>query len=290
MYINIYTNYARTKVINELETKTEVILEQISARLSDRVRQATIGRVCTPAVPPAFCTLTNDIAHVSDGVNLTQNHNVLEWIGESTDSKYLPNKNSFAASIGWSGYVDLFKSDINQGLFTPGSHLTEVDDIIGANNIAIIFQGVRHYQNFEAGFGFDSSDANDNFKVMNVTIGGDDERITAGNIGYGPNAINKDISERYQLAHSAYAIVPETEIDPLDPTRTVTNLYLHYDYKPWIGETYRTYPQRRSLLASNIYLFRFRGIDSTIDLKLCLKDDSGLLDRDFIVCKTKAVF
>lgn len=281
IYTNMYTNYASSKVVNELETETEVILEQISARLSDRIRPATIGRITEKNTK--YEDGLDDIAQISDGTRLTGQHDVLEWLGESSDSKYLSGKgiNNFSSSVGWSGYLDLYQSSANLNqIYSPGSHFGIAGNIINTlikskEDVAVIFNGLIDQLEWHEGYGFGG--AGDINRVMIVDLG-DKNEILDNNIRYAQTRI----SEKYQLSHTAYAIVPEDDEDGK------TNLYLYYNYKPWLGQRYSD--GSKTLLAKNIYLFRFRGIDSTIDLKLCLKDDSGLLKKDFIVCKTKAVF
>lgn len=275
IYTNMYTNYATSKVINELETETEVVLEQISARLSDRVRIATIGRI----------NATNNIVVVDDP-RLTANHNVLEWIGQSVDSRDLPGAN-FGATIGWSGSVDLFASNRANGLVSLGSNFpsasTIINDLGGSNtSAAIIFQGILRSGDRHLGFGFIGENPDD---VMIVDLTQAAANTIPGNaIGY--DAAGAHITDKYYLAHTAYAIVPGAA----DGDGLVDDLFLHYNYRPWNGETFNSQNARREVLVKNVSMFRFRGVNGTIDLKLCLKDNTGLLRRDFIVCKTKAVF
>ena len=42
--INIYSNYFQTRTVNELETQTEIALEQISKRLEHRIKPSVIAR------------------------------------------------------------------------------------------------------------------------------------------------------------------------------------------------------------------------------------------------------
>ena len=42
--MNLYQNYFQSKVINELETQSEIALEQISMLLSHRIKQSVIAR------------------------------------------------------------------------------------------------------------------------------------------------------------------------------------------------------------------------------------------------------
>ena len=137
--------------------------------------------------------------------------------------------------------------------------------------MAMIFQGISTTR--ENGYGFRGENPN---KIMVFNMPNNGARITLAR-----DYMGEEISDRYQIAHSAYAIVPENG-----------NLYLYYDYRPWIGQTYRN--GRKSLLAENITLFRFRGFSASgMDLKLCVNagaEKHGVTDNRFVVCKTKVVF
>lgn len=82
----------------------------------------------------------------------------------------------------------------------------------------MIFQGIETTK--ELGYGFRGEDP-DKIMVFNMPSSGAEITLAREYMG-------GQISDRYQIAHSAYAIVPENG-----------NLYLYYDYRPWIGQTYQ---------------------------------------------------
>lgn len=267
IYTNVYKSYLTSKIVDEVEDKTQLALDQIASRLSDRVKQATIGRKSSNP---------NNIVLVYDS-RLENDHDILEWIGQSTQSRNLAGAN-VDESIGWSGFLDMGRYENNKSILIGGrlSAATEVIDSIsdsGSQNLAMIFQGIS--TNKEAGYGF-RGEAPDQIMVFNMPSSG------AGITLVNPYA-GGQISDRYQIAHSAYAIVPENG-----------NLYLYYDYRPWrIGQTYRN--GKKSLLVENVTLFRFRGFSASgMDLKLCVDAGAqkhGVTDNNrFVVCKTKVVF
>ena len=265
IYTNVYKNYLTSKVVDEVEDKTKLALDQIASRLSDRVKQATIGRKSSN---------TNDFVLVYDS-RLEDDHDILEWIGQSTQSRNLAG-NSVDDSIGWSGFLDMGRYEDGKSILI-GGRLSAAINVInsisrgGNQNLAMIFQGISTTR--ENGYGFRGENPN---KIMVFNMPNNGARITLAR-----DYMGEEISDRYQIAHSAYAIVPENG-----------NLYLYYDYRPWIGQTYRN--GRKSLLVENITLFRFRGFSASgMDLKLCVNagaEKHGVTDNRFVVCKTKVVF
>lgn len=266
IYTNVYKNYLTSKIVDEVEDKTQLALDQIASRLSDRVKQATIGRRSSNP---------NDIVLVYDS-RLQQDHDILEWIGQSTQSRNLAG-NSVDDSIGWSGFLDMGRYEDGKAILIGGRLLAAINVINSisrgkSQNLAMIFQGISTTK--EDGYGFNGENPD---KIMVFNMPNNGARITLAR-----DYMGEEISDRYQIAHSAYAIVPENG-----------NLYLYYDYRPWIGQTYRN--GRKSLLVENITLFRFRGFSASgMDLKLCVNANAqkyGVTDNNrFVVCKTKVVF
>ncbi|AKT91043.1 putative type II secretion system protein [Campylobacter ureolyticus RIGS 9880] len=272
IYVNVYKNYLSSKLVDETENKTQLALDQIAARLSDRVKQATIGKRSD----------TNDTALVYSNT-LSQNHDILEWIGQSTQSRNLAAPN-IDRSIGWTGFLDLGEYQDGKGILI-GGNLPNTISIIDAistgksRNLAMIFQGLSSGVDAN-GYGF-RGDNLDKVMIFDIPAGGS----VAANVRYS----GAQISDSYQIAHSAYAIVPvkDTTVIP-----NKTDLYLYYDYRPWMRQSYTD--GRRSLLVENVTLFRFRGFSASgVDLKLCVDakaEDSGVTDNRFVVCKSKVVF
>lgn len=265
IYTNVYKNYLTSKIVDEVEDKTQLALDQIASRLSDRVKQATIGRKSSNL---------NDIVLVYDS-RLQPDHDILEWIGQSTQSRNLAGAN-VDSSIGWSGFLDMGIYE-NDRRILIGGRLPAAINVINSisrgqsQNLAMIFQGISTSK--EVGYGFRGENPD---KIMVFNMPNNGARITLAR-----DYMGGEISDRYQIAHSAYAIVPENG-----------NLYLYYDYRPWTGQTYRN--GIKSLLVENVTLFRFRGFSASgMDLKLCVNAGAqkhGVTDNRFVVCKTKVVF
>lgn len=274
--VSMYTNYLRSRTINTLESKTEIVLEQIAKRLQYRIKDSLITRK------------TTDIKALSDST-MDETYTILEWIGYSNESFLGTPK------PGWSGFIDLDNSDTNgtnRTLKTSESNLTDAANTINAltygtltmadasSAAALIFKG-RAYSANDFGWGISAnSDGNATVKVSQ-------RDATTFNIEEAYPSATDEIYEQYYLAHTAYAI---------SPTGTTTqngftdfNLTLYYNYQPWLGHFYTS--GSSSLLTNNVSLFRFRQDESIIRLKLCLHDNNQTGVGDYIVvCKEKVIY
>ena len=117
--MNIYSNYFQTRTVNELETQTEIALEQISKRLEHRIKPSVIAR----KTDGAFLALNDS------GVNLNAEYEILEFIPYAYEIfNDVPSGNKAGR---YSGYADLAKSSPATGLISPGSNFsTEVVETI----------------------------------------------------------------------------------------------------------------------------------------------------------------
>lgn len=277
---SMYSNYLRSRTINRLESQTEITLEQITKRLQYRIKDSAITRKPTGEFLPLSQYDT------ADG-----NYTVLEWIGYSNES-FLGTPRP-----GWSGFIDIDHNDTNKSsktIKTSESNLTLASNIIDAlsyedvnlssgKEAVIIFKGKASNAD---DFGWKSnagvtknSDGNSTIKVRIKTGTIDVFDLSAENTSDLPD----DIYEQYDLAHTAYAIVPEGN------NTNDFNLTLKYNYQPWDDENYGN--GNSSVLAEHASLFRFKQEQSVIQVKLCLHDnnETGVGDM-IVVCKEKVVF
>lgn len=272
--VSMYTNYLRSRTINALESKTEIVLEQIAKRLQYRIKESIITRKKsdgTILALPAY-----------DGSD-TQ-YNILEWINYSNES--------FLGSPlpGWSGFIDLDSPENNKsgGLIkTAESNLSYAQVIISAltdGNLtlndastagALIFKG-RPYN--PSDFGWGTTGNTDTNGTLLVSV--NDE--TTFQI---EESVPNEIYEQYYLAHTAYAIVPSAT------NSTDFNLTLHYNYQPWLSTKDFYTDGASAVVAEHVSLFRFKQDESIIRLKLCLHDNNQTGTGDYIViCKEKVVY
>ena len=283
--MNIYSNYFQTKTVNELETQTEIALEQISKRLEHRIKPSVIAR----KTDGAFLALNDS------GVNLNAEYEILEFIPYAYEIfNDVPSDNKAGR---YSGYVDLAKSSPATGLISPGSNFsTEVVETIKDltcredtnatcvdftkkdGGVVAIFSDV--YYNVQSSFGYSNGTVPVSLDIAKVGVkstDGDTLEIS----GFG----GKQISEQYHLAYTANAIVPEQSADPKDAANGVFDLNLYYDYRPWMGEKYKPNGEKVTL-AKNVTRFVFTEKNGVIVLKLCMRAKNS----EITICKSKAVY
>ena len=282
--MNIYSNYFQTKTVNELETQTEIALEQISKRLEHRIKPSVIAR----KTDGAFLALNDS------GVNLDAKYEILEFIPYAYEIfNDVPSGSNKAGR--YSGYADLAKSSPATGLISPGSNFsTEVVETIKDltcredtnatcvdftkkdGGVVAIFSDV--YYNVQDSFGYKGD-------ITKLDIAKVGVKSTDGNTleisGFG----GKQISEQYHLAYTANAIVPEQSADPKDTANGVFDLNLYYDYRPWMGEKYKQNGEKATL-AKNVTRFVFTEKNGVIVLKLCMRAKNS----EITICKSKAVY
>ena len=279
--MNIYSNYFQTRTVNELETQTEIALEQISKRLEHRIKPSVIARK-----PSGGFLSLND-----SRVNLNSGYEILEFIPYAYEIFNDVASGSNKAGR-YSGYVDLANSSPTTGLISPGSNFTtEVietikdltckDDASGCvdfenkdGGVVAIFSDV--YYNVQDSFGYKGISNLDIAKVGVKSIDGDTLEISGFD--------GKQISEQYHLAYTANAIVPEQSADPKDTANGVFDLNLYYDYRPWMGQGYKN--GEKATLAKNVTRFVFTEKNGVIVLKLCMRAKNS----EITICKSKAVY
>lgn len=292
--MNIYSNYFQTKTVNELETQTEIALEQISKRLEHRIKPSVIAR----KTDGAFLALNDN------RVNLDAKYEILEFIPyayEIFNDVISLDANDHVIEQGgkagrYSGYADLAKSSPATGLISPGSNfttgvvetikdLTCKDDTRNATcvdftkkdgGVVAIFSDV--YYNVQDSFGYKGD-------ITKLDIAKVGVKSTDGNTLEISGFDGKQISEQYHLAYTANAIVPEQSADPKDAANGVFDLNLYYDYRPWMGEKYKKNGEKATL-AKNVTRFVFTEKNGVIVLKLCMRAKNS----EITICKSKAVY
>ena len=285
--MNIYSNYFQTKTVNELETQTEIALEQISKRLEHRIKPSVIAR----KTDGTFLALNDS------GVTLAQDYEILEFIPYAYEIfNDVPSTSNKAGR--YSGYADLAKSSPSTGLISPGSNFsTEVvetikdltckDDTRNATcvdftnkdgGVVAIFSDV--YYNVQSSFGYSNGTVPVDLDIAKVGV-----KSTDGDTLEISGFANKQISEQYHLAYTANAIVPEQSTDPKDAANGVFDLNLYYDYRPWMGEKYKSNGEKATL-AKNVTRFVFTEKNGVIVLKLCMRAKNS----EITICKSKAVY
>ena len=262
----IYESYIYSRSINELQTKTELALTQISKFLSYRIKGSVIARLSQNQ----FTSLNNANA----------SYPILEWIGYNYEGFEGNGTNP-----GWSGFVDLDSPETNQTqIKTSGSQLSLAEQNIYAlsngevnlsksnSSAAIIFDGLPNDFNVSK-YGWDDGSAipRNHKYVFRVESNGSNilKFITP------PPKIK--VYEHYKLVWSAYAIVPQGQSGD-------KNLTLYYNFRPWMDENYTD--GNSSVLTEHVTTFRFLQKGGTMRLKLCINNPKA----NDTFCKEEVVF
>lgn len=280
LYVKIYNSYTNNRATSDLEGETERTLNIITSLLRDRVKQTVIGRETDNGEHPDgnFVSL----------YEVQEKHDVLEWIGKSTETQYIGSTN--AGVLGWSGFD--IKMAVPSGDFvikSPGSSLENANNILtslnaGTKSFGIIFNDDRRPD--ANSFGYDHKTYN-HTNIGTVSITGNDTMQISG--------LTSKNKNRYFLVHTAYAIVPVLDNNAADVSvggikSNTYNLLLYYDFQPWEKEKYEN--GKSVVLAKNVTMFRFAYDNNSVAVKLCMRDNNRNFDAeklDFIVCKSQVV-
>ena len=278
--VGVYEAYLNQKALHNASLKTELAIHQLANRLTYRINLSMLaripgrtGNVLDDDVYPIYLVPDNNSSQNDD-------YSALEWIGYENDGF------SASKSPAWSGFCDLNSSASSfASISSIGSNLglenTILNNLAGgtAGTPAILFMGNDEYKTNTDYETLCTYQANGcifpvTLSGTTLTFQGNTER-TNGNMIY---------TEFYQLAASAYAVVPEEERDMNG--ETVWELAFYSNYQPWNGENYTD--GDRSILARNISVFRFTQDGSSLRLKLCAIE--RITETQNITnCKEKAV-
>ena len=303
--VQVYENYITQKALYKATTKTEIAVTQIINRLAFAIDGTTITK------RPHTSTYTVPYTETSVGTNWIKLNDIdinnddhkqfttIEWIAYDNDSF------STGQVPYWSGLgnFDLASRDF---FITPGSDLSKTATVMA--NLSKDSAGnskVNLTNNKPAGLIFSDKDneyktdeeyspacmglvnENNTSCIFPVEIGTPLGALNDNNLTFTRSNEAKNITERYKLAWSAYAIVPEDKDGD-----NLYDLYLYYNYQPWNNEKYAenngTAIAQRSLLINNVSVFKFTENGGVIQLKLCANETIGN-DVNITSCKEKAI-
>jgi len=279
---HLYLRVAKSKAMSDLSLDSQIIVDQISALLYDRVPSSVIG--------------SNDESsnNFNSIYSIDHNFTILEWIGISTE----------ALKVGdYSGFVDLDKSNKNNK--TIASYNIKENDLnttisnkfnisynyVSPNDLnitALIFAGAFDsglIEDVNTSFGWHK---NNHHLIYNITKI-EDDNIT---LDVTPN----EIYEKYYLVDSAYAIARGKDINittcksgyvktDLDNNNT---LYLFYNYRPWKNETFCD--GNVTILSKEAKAFEVGLINDSIYFNLTLQRDIKGSQNSVSISKQKVVF
>ncbi len=284
--VQVYENYITQKALYNTTTKTEIAINQIVNRLAFAIDGTTVSK--DPLNPPySKATENNNWLSLKD-IDITlpnfRRFTTIEWIGYDNDS--------FSAGEApyWSGVAN-YDTTASKGAFeTPGSQLNLTRTIIsnlsngkvaldgvGGSLPAVLFTG----EDYLNGTPHDPAcmgliNENNTTCISRVSMT-DNTHFSF------PDNKPKNIYERYKLAWTAYALVPEASATKPG----LFNLFLYSNYQPWNNETYQR-NGTKSLLINNVSVFKFTENGGVIQLKLCATENISQ-DYNISSCKEKAI-
>ncbi len=274
IFRNVYLNYNQSTANNELQINTELVLQQIANRFQYRIKDSVIARVSGAA---NFKSISSADA----------NSTVFEWIGYDIDG-WLGNNRGVNGNPNiptWTGFIDLnaietANADQNT-LFSPNTDTGEVNAVIaalspsgaGIGNAAIFFTGEN--ADVQTDYGWQGAlNTQSNVAAHRITAGPTVQQLDDVT---GADFTNTDIYEQYKLAWTAYALEIATD----------GNLTLHYDYRPWEGQSYLNGSQ--AVLMQNVTTAKIQALGDILNLQVCVSENN-ITGREYSICKEKVIF
>jgi prepilin-type N-terminal cleavage/methylation domain-containing protein len=286
MYLRIYNTYFESRTYNDMQAKSQLALDQIANRLTNRIKSSLI-----------VSTDTNYSSLESSGAIPANQTYRIEWIESANDAlRGMANSINIADTYtppGWSGFIDLDNSD-NNFLDTPGGNLTVAEAIISSlsygdinlsdpnplatrGSAVIIFpDAAGSIDQYGWRFGLDTNLTHPIYRNTDSSF-----RPIAPTRFRG---VYKEVFEQYQLAFSAYAL----EYNP-----ATRNIILYYNYQPWNNERHDTNTTQSTLFVENVSNFIFQSVGSMLKIQICINradHQISATNEGFSVCKERAIF
>jgi prepilin-type N-terminal cleavage/methylation domain-containing protein len=278
---HLYLKVAKSKIISDLSSDSQIVVDQISALLYNRVPSSTIG-------------------YKNDGTfesiyNINSLYSIIEWIGVASEAQ----KAGY-----YSGFVDLNRSDKDTNtIYSSGINTTALNSVMmdkfdeNVSGLALIFAG-----SFDDGTLALSGDFNNSFgwhgngynQIETIS------KINDDNITF--NSTPEEIYEKYYLVDSAYAIARGENIDLnasciKDLNKSDANtLFLFYNYRPWNGETFCADPNGSNqdgnvtILSFDVKGFEAGLVNDTVRFSLTLQKHIKGSKNSVTISKQKVVF
>ena len=280
----VYESYIIQRAVHRASIKTELAINQLANRLTYRINGSVLAKDKNGANAIALRDITSTTANFAD-------YRILEWIGYENDGFSAKN------APGWSGFADLGHANTKfESIETTGSDLLFERNLLGnlfpGSTPAILFMTNNYKDNTAAGgigkipyapLCMYRGDNTGCIFPVHLLAGNTTLTFTGVSDRVSPEMI---YNEFYQLAASAYAVVPDTAPHKVIVGGTdVWDLHLHANYQPWSGDTYLN--GTKSLLLKNVSVFRFTQETNSVRIKLCVIEAVG--DTEISICKEKAV-
>lgn len=284
---HLYLRSAKSKAISDLSLESQMIVDQVSALMYDRVPSSVIGYNAT----------SNLFASI---YQLDANFTIIEWIGVASEAHKMR---------AYSGFVDMNASNnITLKLSSAGLSKSFIDTVMAekfgvgsTDNMGLVFAGsfddgaIYYADEFNTTFGWHGNVAS---KIFGFSVPLNDGNIT---LAVKPN----EIYEKYYLVDSAYAVARGGDINmlaqcivDLNTTVNTNTLFLFYNYRPWRqqGVTFCADVNGAikegsvTILSNNVGGFESGVINGTIYFNLTLNKVIKGSDNNVTISKQKAVY
>ena len=318
--VKIYENYYYTKEFNKLSFETDLVLNEIAAKLSLRVRNSLIACECNAsedateyACKDANISRFNVLSAIPESER--KKFKVLEWLGRDIYAKRGMWDENFSRVVpGYSGFVDLKYTEQSSTAYdeydivTPYSNFNYVklidgnwskqwglsSDIFDLNHTVLVFSGADDRGDFldvnhSYGYYRDKFTDNTATRIFRIDEAESNFTISDKNTTLHIKAIDESNSttvyEKYYLVNSAYAIVPVCNNDECSDY----NLTLRFNYFPWNKENYSD--GNKTILASHVTQFKFSEVNGVLRIFICISSPKVIIkDEPLTICKGKVVF
>lgn len=291
LLMRAYEDYIYGVSNNRLLAQSEAAVNQIANRLQYRIKESVIYREGDHTAIGTFIPTFKSLATASSNfVDTDGNVTVVEWVGYDIDGWH---GNGTSTNPTWSGIIDLDAPHTTTVLNSPATDNGRISSVISAlspsnfdgNGSALFFIGDESV-NVNDGFAWNATAlTNQSANLHPVTLSGANQFTS---LLASPNDfINQDVYEYYRLAWTAYALELEKVKDANGIERGT--LWLHYDYRPWLGENYHTNGSR-VILMENVQTLRFSSIGDVMKIQVCVGDGDIFKQGAYSVCKEKTIF
>ena len=276
----LYVRSTKAQAITQLSLRSQIVLDQISLMLYNRIPNSVIGYNITDGSCEPISELTDN------------DKTILEWLG-SMDDELLAGD--------YDGFVDMGASNRDTDILATPYMKSDFDD----TDVNLVFAG-----SFDEG-------TEESTKACSGAFGWHGNTHT---LAYSINITDENktrltdleadqpqyIYEEYYLTKTAYAIARgedlvlnnvenECNYDTSKLKDFDTTLFLFYDYQPFLGETFcgdsqGTRSGKVSVLAQDISAFEAQYINETIRINLDSNRSIRGSQNDVHISKQKAVF
>ncbi len=267
----LYLRSARTQAISRLSLRSQIVLDQISSLLYQRVPGSAIG------YQPG-CEALRDAS---------SSHKILEWLRFDEDG---------LMSGEYDGFVDMEGSDPSVQLLDTNVSLDHLSDY------NLIFSGSFDSAAMElpackGAFGWHGNDSNLSFDI---------DKGDNGKIKIIDSIPPKYIYEKYYLSSGALAVARSADINQsascIDNNlshwqKNDSTLLLFYGYRPWKGETFcadqndtLNHAGSVTIISEHVAAFRAKYINKTIRLFIEMNQSIPSLNSPVHLSKQKGVF